>query len=252
MKCKPLLLSVLTHWEPWAILSNQSDQNLNPAPVLPPNNSYSHSDKSPSLITATAHALIKWTLRTLSEMPFDEYHTFATLKWLEKLIGPHEPIAKSLITDEFVRVDLLRLYHQTCEFKVQEQSTFKLDTLQLFTKIMVCLLEVENALHTNVIKACLYSTADDLVKRGKFDSYTLFPSFPVYDCLMRHCNFFWFLVEAGLKLLSLYLPEIWSGAMVPQLLLTHAQLITRRRKNSKKKSRTPIMQICEDILSAVD
>ncbi|XP_047018439.2 nucleolar pre-ribosomal-associated protein 1 isoform X7 [Ictalurus punctatus] len=223
MKCKPLLLSVLTHWEPWAILSNQSDQNLNPAPVLPPNNSYSHSDKSPSLITATAHALIKWTLRTLSEMPFDEYHTFATLKWLEKLIGPHEPIAKSLITDEFVRVDLLRLYHQTCEFKVQEQSTFKLDTLQLFTKIMVCLLEVENALHTNVIKACLYSTADDLVKR-----------------------------EAGLKLLSLYLPEIWSGAMVPQLLLTHAQLITRRRKNSKKKSRTPIMQICEDILSAVD
>ncbi|KAB5535628.1 hypothetical protein PHYPO_G00120070 [Pangasianodon hypophthalmus] len=223
MKCKPLLLSVLTHWEPWAILPNQSDQNLNPATVSPSNSSYLHSDKMPSLITATAHILIRWTLRTLSEMPFDEYRTFATLKWLEKVIVPHEAFAKSLKTDEAVRVDFLRLYHQTCVFKVQDQSTFRLDTLQLFSTIMVHLLEVEKTLHTNVIKACLHSPTNDLVKR-----------------------------EAGLKLLSLYLPEIWSGAKVPQLLLTHAQLITRGRKNSQKPSRTPIMEICEDILSAVD
>ncbi|XP_060761898.1 nucleolar pre-ribosomal-associated protein 1 isoform X2 [Neoarius graeffei] len=220
MKCKLLLLSVLTHWEPWPYLSTY--QNLNSAAVLSPKSPYLHSDKMPSLMIATAHTLIQWAVRTLSDIPFEGYLTFSTLKWLEKVVVPHEAIAKSLITDEAVRVDLLRLYHQTCEFKVQTQSTFKLDTLQLFTAIMVHLLEVEKTLHTNVIKTCLHSATDDLVKR-----------------------------EAGLKLLSLYIPEIWSGAKVPQLLLTHAKLITRERKNSQK-SRTPIIQICEDILSAVD
>lgn len=167
MKCKPYLLSVLTHWEPWPVLPNQYDDNLNPATVMPPNSSYLHSDSMPRLMTATAHTLIKLTLRTLSEMPFDEYCTIASLKWLEKIIVPHDAIAKSLITDEAIRVDLLRLYHQTCECKVEKQSTFKLDTLQLFTTIMLHLLEVEKTLHLNVIKACLHSTAD-LVKRGTF------------------------------------------------------------------------------------
>ncbi|KAM9439632.1 nucleolar pre-ribosomal-associated protein 1 [Clarias gariepinus] len=220
MKCKPLLLSVFTHWKPWASLSNQSNQTLIPATVSPPT-SHPYPDKS--VVTSTANTLIKWTLRTLSEMPFDECRTFATLKWLENVLLPSEAIAKSFITDEAMRADLLRLYHQTCEFKVPERNTSKLDTLQVFTTVMVHLLEVEKTLHPNVIKACLHSTTDDLVKK-----------------------------EAGLKLLSLYLPEIWSGSKRPQLLLTHAQLITRRRKNSQKQSRTAIMQICKDILSAVD
>lgn len=163
MTCKLLLLSVLTHWEPWPSLPNKSDHNINPAAASPP-----------SLMTATAHTLIQWTLKTLSDMPFDGSLTFSTLKWLEKVIVPHEAIAKSLITDEAIRRDLLRLYHQTCEFKVQTQSTFKLDTLQLFTTIMVHLLEVEKTLHTNVIKACLHSTTDDLVKRGNFHSHLFF------------------------------------------------------------------------------
>ncbi|KAI5624249.1 nucleolar pre-ribosomal-associated protein 1 [Silurus asotus] len=211
IKCKPLLLSVLTHWDPW------SDENSNPASVLPPNSSCLHSDKTASLMTATAHTLIKWTLWTLSEMPFDEYLTFATLKWMEKVIVPHEAIARSLISDEAMRTDLLKLYQQTCE-----QSAYKLDTLQVFTTVMVHLLDVGEKLHKNIIRVCSYPT-DDQVKK-----------------------------EIGLKLLSLYIPEIWCGAKVPQLLLMHAQLITRRRKDSQKSSRTHIMQICEDILSAVD
>ncbi|XP_046732396.1 LOW QUALITY PROTEIN: nucleolar pre-ribosomal-associated protein 1 [Silurus meridionalis] len=210
IKCKPLLLSVLTHWDPW------SDKNSNPATVLPPNSFCLHSDKTASLMTATAHTLIKWTLWTLSEMPFDEYLTFATLKWMEKVIVPHEAIARSLISDEAMRIDLLKLYQQTCE-----QSAYKL-TLQVFTTVMVHLLDVGEKLHKNIIRVCSYPT-DDQVKK-----------------------------EIGLKLLSLYIPEIWCGAKVPQLLLMHAQLITRRRKNSQKSSRTHIMQICEDILSAVD
>lgn len=130
---------------------------------------------------ATAHTLIQWAVRTLSDIPFEGYLTFSTLKWLEKVVVPHEAIAKSLITDEAVKVDLLRLYHQTCEFKVQTQSTFKLDTLQLFTAIMVHLLEVEKTLHTNVIKTCLHSATDDLVKRGNFHSPIFCFSFSLID-----------------------------------------------------------------------
>lgn len=166
VKCKTLLLSVLTHWEPWAILPNKSDQNLNPSTASPSNN----SDKLPSLQTTTAHTLISWTLRTLSEIPVDEYLMFAALKWLEKVIVPHENIAKSLMIDESVRVGLLRLYQQTCEFKVEKKRTLKLDMLHRFTTIMVHLLEVGKTLHRNVIKACLHSTTDDPVKRGNLHS----------------------------------------------------------------------------------
>lgn len=168
MKCKTHLLSVLTHWEPLLILPNQSDDHINPASVTPLKSTCFDSGKMPRLMTATAHTLIKWTLRTLSEMPFDEYHTFAMLKWLEKVIIPHDPIANIFVSDEAMRVDLIRLYHQTCEFNVEEQSTFKLDILQLFTTIMVHLLEVEKTLHTNVIKSCLHSSAE-LDKRGNFN-----------------------------------------------------------------------------------
>lgn len=168
MKCKPFLLSVLTHWEPLPVLPNQSDDNIVAASGAQPNSTYLHSDDMPKLMTATAQTLIKWTLRTLSEMPFDNHRTFATLKWLEKVIMPHDTIAKSLITDEAVRIDLIRLYHQTCEFSVQDESAFKLDILQLFTTIMVHLLEMEKTLHTYVIKACLHS-ATDPVNRGNFN-----------------------------------------------------------------------------------
>lgn len=173
MKCKPYLLSVLTHWEPSPILPNQSDDNTEPTPVAPSNSTSLHSDEMPRLMTATAHTLIKWTLRTLSEMPFEGHRTFATLKWLEKVLMPHDTIAKYLLTDEAMRIDLIRLYHQTCEFSAQEGSAFKLDIFQLFTTIMVHLLEMEKNHHPNVIKACLHSVTD-LDKRGKFHSYTCF------------------------------------------------------------------------------
>lgn len=187
LKCKPHLLSILTHWEPCHILPNQSVDKLNLATVtVPDKSSYLNSDKMPRLMTATAHTLIKWILRTLFEMPFDEYCTFATLKWLKKVVVPHDTIAKSLINDEALKADLLRLYHRTCEFKLQEKNPFKLETLEIFTTIMLHLLEVEKTLHINVIKACLHSTTD-LVKRGNFLLCTFLSFFffcysPVLNC----------------------------------------------------------------------
>ncbi|XP_036418285.1 nucleolar pre-ribosomal-associated protein 1 isoform X2 [Colossoma macropomum] len=211
-ECKSILMNILANWEPWRVL---------------PNSNLCSSDfpDSSSLIYATAHTVLKWILKTLSEMSYDQSNTCAFLKWLQSVVLSYKTIADSLLSDEAMRVDLLRLYHQTCEYRVEEKSISKLDAVELFTSTMVHLLEVERSpdvLHTSVIKACLYTTTDEGPKR------------------------------AGLKLLSLYIHELWSGAKVPQLLLTHAKLVTRDRKKSQKSSKSPVVHLCKDILSALD
>ncbi|XP_062843477.1 nucleolar pre-ribosomal-associated protein 1 [Trichomycterus rosablanca] len=204
LACKTLLVNVFTHWEPW------------PAPCIPNQNADNPTD-STGLINATAYTLINWTLRTLSEMPYDENDTLATLKWLKTTVV-HESIARSLLTGEAVRADLLRLYDQACE----GQSTVNLDIVQLFTSIMVHLLEAQGTdLHTSVINTCSQTTTDDDHR------------------------------EAGLKLLSWYIYDVWNGAQVPRLLLSHAQLLSKYRKNHKN-CRSPVVHICEDILPAFD
>ncbi|XP_026881720.2 nucleolar pre-ribosomal-associated protein 1 isoform X3 [Electrophorus electricus] len=228
VECKPLLTSVLTHWEPWPLLPNSPGLKPKPSALTPPNSPDLHSGDMPdctNLINATAHILLKWVLKALSEQSYDN-STYETLKWFQQVIVPHKVIAKSLLNDEDMRSDLLALYHQTCEYRMQKHCNSKLETLQLFTTIMVHLLEEEgtsNVLHTTVLKACLHPTNDEGAKK-----------------------------EARLKLLSLYIHELLSRAKVPQMFLTHARLVTRHRKKTQKKSRAPIMQICEDVLSTVD
>ncbi|KAI4893107.1 hypothetical protein NFI96_020631 [Prochilodus magdalenae] len=200
--CRSLLMNILTHWDLHGDVISDSS----------------------SLVYATARIALKWTLKSLSEMPYDESKTCATLKWFQSVILPSKTITKTLLSDETLGLDLLRLYHQTCSCRVQEYSISNMETLKLFTSVMVHLLEAKrtpDVLHDSVIKACLHTTADEGARE-----------------------------EAGLKLLSLYIHEVWSGATVPQLLLTHARLVTRDRKKSRKRSRSPIELICEHILSA--
>ncbi|XP_037386903.1 nucleolar pre-ribosomal-associated protein 1 isoform X1 [Pygocentrus nattereri] len=212
-ECKSMLMNILTNWEPWHVLPN-------------PNLRSSDFPDSSSLICATAHNILKWILKTLSEMSYDQSNTCTVLKWLQSVLLSYKTIADSLLSNEAMRVHLLRLYHQTCEHRLHEKSISKLDAVELFTSIMMHLLEVERsseALHKSMIKACLHTTTDEGPKR-----------------------------EAGLKLLSLYIHELWSGAKVPQLLLTHAKLVTRDRKKSQKSSKSPVVHLCKDILSALD
>ncbi|XP_072525451.1 nucleolar pre-ribosomal-associated protein 1 isoform X2 [Salminus brasiliensis] len=151
---KPLLLNVLTYWEPLPVLTSSNLCN-DDIPV------------SICLICGTAHTLIKWTLKALLERP-NESKTCATVNWLHRVILSHKTIAKSLITDEAVKVDLLRLYHHTCECRMQEKSTSKLDTLELFTTIMVYLLEAQgipNVLQTSEMKAYLETPSVEVTKK---------------------------------------------------------------------------------------
>ncbi|XP_077063759.1 nucleolar pre-ribosomal-associated protein 1 [Siphateles boraxobius] len=199
-ECKPLLRNILTHWEP------------RPEPVDKPDSS--------NLNVATACLILKWALKTLTESPYDDSSTSALLKWVNSVILPRAAIVDSVLSDEITRKDFLRLYHHTAQ---EHGSTA--DTLQLFSRVMVHLLEVRggflDAIHQTVLRTCLSENTDDGAKK-----------------------------ESGLKLLSLYIYELWSGAGSPDLLLTHARLMRTRTGSRKPTCHSLLM--CEEILSALD
>uniref|UniRef100_A0A671SLX3 Nucleolar pre-ribosomal-associated protein 1 C-terminal domain-containing protein n=1 Tax=Sinocyclocheilus anshuiensis TaxID=1608454 RepID=A0A671SLX3_9TELE len=56
--------------------------------------------------------------------------------------------------------------------------------------------------------------------------------------------------KSGLKLLSLYIYELWSGARSPDLLLSHARHLCYR--TGIRKPKPHVLRMCEDILSAVE
>uniref|UniRef100_A0A8B9KCG9 URB1 ribosome biogenesis homolog n=1 Tax=Astyanax mexicanus TaxID=7994 RepID=A0A8B9KCG9_ASTMX len=196
--CRPLLMSILTHWEPQTVLPSPSLCN-------------GEVSDSSSLVGRTGYTLIKWTLKTLCEGSYEESSICAAVEWLHRVILSHKTIAQSLVSDEAVKVDLLRLYHQTCQCRVQSS----LDTLQLLTTVMLHLLEVQGV--------------PNVLQTSKME-------------------------EAVLKLLSLYIHELWNGGKVPQLLLTHVQLVTRDEKKSKKKPKAgaSVLHLCKDVLSALN
>lgn len=206
-ECKLLLMNILLHWEPKEKeLSTSKCQTLT-------------TDKSDSsgLSDTTACVILKWALKTLTESRYDDKSTSALLKWTHNIILPHRSIVESLLSDEGVKKDLLRLFH----LSAQEGAV---NTLQLFSRVMLHLLETHrdrlNAGHQTLIQVCLLTNTDDEAKK-----------------------------ETGLNLLSLYLYELWSEAQSPDLLLTHARLICSG--TSSKKPKSHILHICKDILSAL-
>lgn len=145
-ECKPLLRNILTRWEP------------KPEPVDKPDSS--------NLNVATACLILKWALKTLTESPYDDSRTSALLKWVDSVILPRSAIVDAVLSDEITRKDFLRLYHHTAQ---EHGST--VDTLQLFSRVMVHLLEARGGLldviHQTVLRTCLPANTDDAAKKGK-------------------------------------------------------------------------------------
>ncbi|KAF4103830.1 nucleolar pre-ribosomal-associated protein 1 [Onychostoma macrolepis] len=209
-ECKPLLRNILIHWEP-------KEKELSCSKPEP----FTTDKPEPSnLDDATACLILKWALKTLTESPYDDSSTLAVLKWFSSIILPRTSITDAILMDEGMRMDFLRLYHQTCDHTAQA-----VDTLQLFSRVMVHLLEAHstslNGIHQTVLRTCLLTNTDDGAKR-----------------------------ETGLKLLSLYIYELWSGARSPDLLLTHARLLCLR--TGIRKPKPHVLHMCKDILSAVE
>ncbi|XP_073718907.1 nucleolar pre-ribosomal-associated protein 1 isoform X1 [Misgurnus anguillicaudatus] len=211
-ECKPLLRNIIIHWEP-------------KQPEVSSSKSKPKSDSS-DLDDSTACLILKWALKTLTESPYDNSNTLTVLKWVRRNILPCADIVNALVADESTRKDFLRLYHQTCQHTAREQN-FTMDTQQLFTEIMIHLLKEKSDsmsdLHQTVLRTCLPSNDDDVAIK-----------------------------ETGLKLLSLYIYEMWSGAQSPGLLLTHARLLCRENGTSVKKSKSHLLHMCQQILSAVN
>ncbi|RXN33752.1 nucleolar pre-ribosomal-associated 1 [Labeo rohita] len=213
-ECKPLLRNILIHWEP----KEKEVSCSKPEPFT------TDDPELSSLDDATACLILKWALKTLTESPYEDSSTLAILQWVVSIIPPRTSIVDAILIDESIRKDFLRLYHQTCEHTAEEHRS-AMDTLQLFSRVMLQLLEAHstslNGIHQTVLRTCLPTNTDDGAKQ-----------------------------ETGLKLLSLYIYELWSGAGSPDLLLTHARLLCNRTGIKKHKSH--ILLMCKDILSAVD
>ncbi|KAL0173721.1 hypothetical protein M9458_029689, partial [Cirrhinus mrigala] len=255
-ECKPLLRNILIHWEP----KEKEVSCSKPEPFT------TDEPESSDLDDATACLILKWALKSLTESPYDDSSTLAILKWVISIIPPRTRIVDAILMDEGIRKDFLRLYHQTCEHAAEEHRS-AMDTLQLFSRVMLQLLEAHstslNGVHQTVIRTCLPTNTDDGAKKGKVaiiqhnspsQSFPLwrnsFLATSVIELSSSADKMFVLLTEAGLKLLSLYIYELWSGARSPDLLLTHARLLCNRTGFRKHKSH--ILHICKDILSAVD
>ncbi|XP_043115226.1 nucleolar pre-ribosomal-associated protein 1 [Puntigrus tetrazona] len=205
---KPLLRNILIHWEPKEKALSGSKPEL----------FTTDNPESSNLHDATACLILKWALKTLTDSPYDDRSTLDVLKWFSRNVLPCTSIIDAILMDEGIRMDFLRLYHQTC----QEHGS-AVDTLQLFSGVMVRLLEAHssslNGFHQTVLRTCLLTNTDDDAER-----------------------------ESGLKLLSLYIYELWSGAQSPDLLLTHARLLVNR--TGIRKPKPHVLHMCKDILSA--
>ncbi|KAG7471205.1 hypothetical protein MATL_G00121940 [Megalops atlanticus] len=210
------LRNIFTHWEP----------------PLPPSCHTPVSQGDPkdssALTAATAHLLVKWTLRSLVAAPHDAPGTLSFLRWVQTNVLPHRDAVDALLADAAVKQDFLRLYHQACE----SGSAAGAETLEPFTAVMVHLLEAQDSsregLHQAVLTACLAAPQEESSRRG-----------------------------AGLLLLSLYIHELWSGAASPELFRAHVRLVTGVQVKGQEKTKRSVTQaavtdICRGLSSAVE
>ncbi|KAM9452285.1 nucleolar pre-ribosomal-associated protein 1 [Salvelinus alpinus] len=234
-KCIPHLRNIFTHWEPASLACPPS------SPASPPPSHDLHTPLSTPLANTTAHLLTRWFLNSLLEeaSTYEDKRTVHFLRWFQKTVLSHRFIVDLVLADPAVRLDLLRLYHQACEPQAQPQAQIssRVEHVQLFTNIMIQLLEArgctESDLHRAVLTACsLGTTCDDQT------------------------------TKEGLMLLSLYIHEMWSRAKSPELFLNHVRVVkeiqgslgtTDQKKKSKRRSQTHtgLRTICSDLLSGL-
>lgn len=157
MECKSYLRSIFVHWEPLIPISEpqlvNSLQGLAPSP----------------LVSDAAQLLSKWCLRCLVEESYDENRTKEFLFWAKKIVLEDKEIMNALLDDSGWRADLLRLHHHT-DVYCHSSVPSRVETLQIFTDVMICLLEAKvnlPVLHHAVMSACLSNSKQDQSRYGE-------------------------------------------------------------------------------------
>lgn len=157
MKCKSYLCSIFVHWEP-------------PIPVSEPQLVKSRHRLGPSPLTSDAALLLtKWCLRCLVEQSYDETRTKEFLFWAKKAVLEDKKIMNAVLDDSGWKADLLRLHHHT-EVYCHSGIPSSMETLQIFTDIMMRLLEAKGnlpVLHHAVVSACLSKSKQDQSRYGE-------------------------------------------------------------------------------------
>lgn len=154
--CRVHLSRIFVHWEP--VLHCSAPRSEQPGDEL------DHSQ----LAADTALLLLKCSLRWLVENSPDENTTREFLHWLEKAVVKHGEVINLVMLDFSLKADLLQLFHHTAEVGCHSSFSTKVETLQLFTNVMVRLLEMQGHLpdlYQPVISACV--THHDQSRRGK-------------------------------------------------------------------------------------
>lgn len=144
-ECKTFLCSIFFHWEP--LIPASEPQLVNSQ----------HRPGSSILASDAAHLLTKWCLRCLVEESYDETRTKEFLIWAKKAVLEHKEIINLVLDDSGWRADLLRLHHRT-EVYCHPSIASRVENFQIFTDIMMCLLEAKGnlpVLHQTVVSACL-------------------------------------------------------------------------------------------------
>uniref|UniRef100_A0A3Q1CDU5 URB1 ribosome biogenesis homolog n=1 Tax=Amphiprion ocellaris TaxID=80972 RepID=A0A3Q1CDU5_AMPOC len=216
---------IFVHWEPVVHLTEP--QSAQPKHKLDPSR----------LASDTVHLLTKWSLKWLVEDSYDENRAKEFLHWLEKAVLQHKETVDVVLLDRGLKADLLRFYHQAFEARRHSSISSRAETFQLFTNIMMCLLETQGhlpELHQAVVSACMPKATRDQSRLGKILSA--------------------FSQTVWLSLLSLYTHELWSGATSAELFLSHVSLVNKakcKKQKASKSSWTPtaIRAICNDIIT---
>lgn len=157
-ECKSYLSSVFVHWEP--VFPFSEPQLAQPRDKVDPSR----------LANDTAHLLTKWSLRCLVEDSYDENRTKEFLCWAEKAVIKHKEIVDVILLDPGLKADLLRLHHHAFEAQCHSSMSTRMETFQLFTNIMLRLVETQGnlpALHQAVVSACLPESKHDHSRCGK-------------------------------------------------------------------------------------
>lgn len=104
------------------------------------------------------------------EDSYDEERAKNLLRWVEKAVIKHKEIVNVVLLDPGLKADLLRLYHQALEAQCHSTISARMETFQLFTNIMMHLLESQGQLpdlHQAIVSACLPEITHDQSKYGK-------------------------------------------------------------------------------------
>ncbi|XP_068930997.1 nucleolar pre-ribosomal-associated protein 1 isoform X1 [Petaurus breviceps papuanus] len=223
-KCRDLLRSILTHWEPVFPLAEtepkQGQVHLAPRP---------ESD-TVGLVGVTAILVARWGISSLTDPVLDVQGVPEVLRWFKSSILPHHMVVTELLRDVMWRNSIFKLYSQLSS--ARELKTPTQSILCLFSTIMLHLMAsqgpIENSFH-EVLETIALSSTDEENKMKQ---------------------------AAAVFLVSLYIKDVWPGTKPVNTFLAHIRMVCNAAElfhgdeGKTQEKEEAIVVLCENIIVA--